>query len=297
MQEFLEYRLFRVGGAPVTVGSLIAFLAILAVTFLVSSLIQRLIARRLMKNRLTIGVRYAIGRFFSYFIRLCGLLVALETVGVSIGAFAAFFALVGVGIGLGLQDIAKNFLSGLILLIERPIQVGDRIDIGEVSGDVVEIRSRATVIRTNDDVNLIIPNSKFISDTVSNRSYGSPRVRYRVSVGVAYGTEPRRAEAALLEAAKRTEGVLASPPPAVRFKSFGDSALDFELQCWTTTMLHKPGVFKSQLNFAIYDSLQAAGIEIPFPQRDLRIRSADGLEALLDRSREAPGASREDTGK
>jgi small-conductance mechanosensitive channel len=296
VQDFLEYRLFRVGGAPVTVGSLIAFAAILAVTFLVSGLVQRLIARRLLTHRLTIGVRYAIGRFFSYFIRLFGLFVALETVGVSVGALAAFFALVGVGIGLGLQDIAKNFFSGLILLIERPIQVGDRIDIGEISGDVVEIRSRATVVRTNDDVNLIIPNSKFISDTVTNRSYGSPRVRYRVSVGVAYGTEPRRAEAALLEAANHTEGVLASPPPVVRFKSFGDSALDFELQCWTTTMLHKPGVFKSNLNFAIFDSLKAAGIEIPFPQRDLRIRSADGLEPLLTRSREGPEAARKDSG-
>ena len=297
MQEFLEYRLFRVGGAPVTVGSLIAFLAILAVTFLVSSLVQRLIARRLLKNRLTIGVRYAIGRFFSYFIRLFGLFVALETVGVSVGAFTAFFALIGVGIGLGLQDIAKNFLSGLILLIERPIQVGDRIDIGDVSGDVVEIRSRATVIRTNDDVNLIIPNSKFISDTVTNRSYGGPRVRYRVSVGVAYGTDPRRAEATLLEAAKRTEGVLASPPPVVRFKGFGESALDFELQCWTTAMLHKPGAFKSGLNFAIHDSLTAAGIEIPFPQRDLRIRSADGLESLIARPREELEAARKDAGK
>jgi len=296
VENFLEYRLFRVAGAPVTVGSLVAFVAILAVSFLASRLVQRLVVARLLTHRLTIGVRYAIARFLGYFILLIGAFIALETLGISVGALAAFFAALGVGIGFGLQDIAKNFVSGLILLIERPIQVGDRIDIGDISGDVVEIRTRATLIRTNDDVHLFLPNSKFISDTVTNRSYGSPRVRYRASVGIAYGTEPRQAEAALLEAAHRTEGVLASPPPTVRFKAFGESSLDIELQCWTSAMLHRPGVFKSDLNFAIHDSLKAHRIEVPFPQRDLRIRSADGLNSMLAR-RDAVGSAREAAGE
>ena len=142
MENFLDVRLFRIAGAPVTVGSLIAFAAILVVSFLVSRLVQRLVVNRLLTHRLTIGVRYAIGRFLGYFILLLGAFIALETVGISVGALAAFFAALGVGIGFGLQDIAKNFVSGLILLVERPIQVGDRIDIGQVSGDVVEIRAR-----------------------------------------------------------------------------------------------------------------------------------------------------------
>ena len=283
MEELLDYRLFRIGGAPVTVGSLIAFAAILVVSYLASRLVQRLVVRRLLTHRLTIGVRYAIGRFLGYFILLIGAFIALETVGISAGALAAFLAALGVGIGFGLQDIAKNFVSGLILLIERPMQVGDRIDIGEVSGDVIEIRTRATVIRTNDDINLIIPNSKFISDTVTNRSYGSPRVRYRVPIGVSYGSDPRQVEAALLDAARQTEGALDDPPPAVRFQAFGDSSLDFELQCWTSSMLHRQGAFKSSLNFAIHDVLKARGIEVPFPQRDLRIRSAEGLEPFSTR--------------
>jgi small-conductance mechanosensitive channel len=283
VENFLEHRLFRIGGAPVTVGSLIAFVAILAASYLVARVIQRIVVNRLLTHRLTVGVRYAIGRFLGYFILLLGSFIALETIGISVGALAAFFAAVGVGIGFGLQDIAKNFISGLILLVERPIQVGDRIDIGQVSGDVVEIRTRATVVRTNDEVHLIIPNSKFISETVTNRSFGSSRVRYRVPVGVAYGSDPREVEAALLEAAGRTSGVLLNPAPIVRFKSFGESSLQFELQCWTSTMLHRPGAFRSELNFAIHDSLQIHGIEIPFPQRDLRIRSADGLKQLLQR--------------
>ncbi len=272
MESFLDHRLFRVGGAPVTVGSLIAFVAILAFSLLVSRLVQRLVATRLLTHRLNLGVRYAIGRFLGYVILLVGAFIALETVGISVGALAAFFAALGVGIGFGLQDIAKNFVSGLILLVERPIQVGDRVDIGDVSGDVVEIRTRATVVRTNDDVHLIIPNSKFISDTVTNRSYGNPRVRYRAPVGVAYGSDPRDVEAALLEAARSTSGVLDEPGPTVRFRGFGESSLDFEVQCWTSVMLHRQGAFRSDLNFAIHDVLKARGIEIPFPQRDVRVR-------------------------
>jgi small-conductance mechanosensitive channel len=212
---------------------------------------------------------------------LLGGIVALETLGVSVGALTAFGAALGVGLGFGLQDIAKNFVSGLILLVERPIQVGDRIELGNVSGDVVEIRTRATVIRTNDDVHLIIPNSKFISDTVTNRSFGHPRVRYRIPIGVGYGSDPREVEQALIEAARGVDGVLPEPPPSVLFHEFGESALSFELLCWTSKMLHRPGAFRSELNFAIHAALKARGIEIPFPQRDLHIRSAQGLEPYL----------------
>ncbi len=286
MDTFLDHRLFRVGGAPVTVGSLIAFVAILALSFLVSRLVQRLVVNRLLTHRLNLGVRYAIGRFLRYVILLVGTFIALETVGVSVGALAAFFAALGVGIGFGLQDIAKNFVSGLILLVERPIQVGDRIDIGDASGDVVEIRTRATVVRTNDDVHLIIPNSKFISDTVTNRSYGNPRVRYRAPIGVAYGSDPRRVENALLEAARSSPGVLDNPAPTVRFRGFGESSLDFELQCWTSAMLHRQGAFRSDLNFAIHDVLKARGIEIPFPQRDVRVRLSS--EASFREKGDAP---------
>jgi len=285
VESFLDHRLFRVGGSPVTVGSLIAFVAILAVSLLVARIVRRLVIGRLLTHRLNLGVRYAIGRFLGYLILILGAFIALETVGISVGAFAAFFAAVGVGLGFGLQDIAKNFVSGLILLIERPIQVGDRVDIGDISGDVVEIRTRATVVRTNDDVHLIIPNSKFISDTVTNRSYGNPRVRYRVPIGVGYGSDPQHVEAALLEAARSTSGVLEDPAPTVRFRAFGASSLDFELQCWTSTMLHRQGAFRSDVNFAIHRVLKARGIEIPFPQRDVRVR----LERSEDGHTDSPG--------
>jgi small-conductance mechanosensitive channel len=184
---------------------------------------------------------------------------------------------VGVGIGFGLQDIAKNFISGVLLLVERTVQVGDRVEVGGVSGDVVEIRTRATVVRTNDDVHLIVPNAKFISDTVVNRTWRRSRGRYRVPVNVAHDSDPRGVEEALLAAARRSEGVLAEPAPTVRFvRMGGDSSLEFELLCWTSELLHRPGALKSRLNFAIHEELSARGVEIAPPPAAAPSRAASG---------------------
>lgn len=281
MGNFLDFRLFRIGDTPVTVASLLASLGILIATWVVSRVSRGLIANRLLaRTRLAVGVRYAIGRFAGYIVLFLGAAVALQPLGINTTTLAAFGAALGVGLGFGLQDIVKNFLAGLIVLIERPIQVGDRIEIGDVSGDVVEIRARATIVRTNDDIHLIVPNSKFISETVVNRSFGRKLVRYRVPIGVAYGSDPHAVEEALLAAASRSGSVVREPAPIVWFRDFADSSLNFELLCWTGKMLHRQGAFASELNFLIHEELKNRAIEIPFPQRDLHIRSAAGLEAM-----------------
>jgi len=272
--NFLSTRLFRVGETPVTVSSLLLSLAILIASLLFSRLARTFVADRLLgRTRLAVGSRYAIGRVFGYLVLALGILVALQPLGVNATTLAVFGGALGIGLGFGMQDIVKNFVAGLIILVERPIQVGDSIEIGDVTGDVTEIRGRATVIRTNDDIYLIVPNSKFITDTITNRSYRQRRVRYRIPVGVAYGTDPKAVEEALLGAASRSENVLEDPPPRVWFREFGDSALQFELLCWSSKLLHNAGSFRSELNHLIYDALKARGIEIPFPQRDVHIRS------------------------
>lgn len=274
MDALLDHRLFRIGGTPVTVESVLTSLVIFAASWILSRALRWLVVYRIPARRsIALGTRYAIGRILGYLVLFLGLTVALQSVGVNLAALAVFGGALGIGIGIGLQDIAKNFISGLIILFERPIQVGDRIEIGDVGGDVVEVRARATVVRTNDDVHLIVPNSKFISDTVTNRSFGHRRVRYRIPVSVAYGSDPRAVEAALLEAAGHSTTVLDEPPPAVRFRQFGESSLDFDLLCWTSAMLNRPGAFRSELNFLVHDALKQHGIEIPFPRRDVRIRS------------------------
>jgi potassium-dependent mechanosensitive channel len=272
--NFLSTRLFRVGETAVTVSSLLLALAILIASLVLSRLARSFVADRLLgRTRLAVGTRYAIGRVFGYVILALGILVALQPLGVNATTLAVFGGALGIGIGFGLQDVVKNFVAGLIILVERPVQVGDSIEIDDVVGTVTEVRARATVLRTNDDIYLIVPNSKFISETVVNRSFGKRQVRYSIPVGVAYGTDPKAVEEALLEAAARSENVLREPPPRVWFREFGESSLNFELLCWTSKLLHSAGAFRSELNHLVYDSLRGRGIEIPFPQRDVHIRS------------------------
>jgi small-conductance mechanosensitive channel len=250
------------------------------VTWIASRLARTFVAIRILgRTRLKVGVRYAIGRILGYVILVLGLLVALQTLGVNATMLAAFSAALGIGLGFGLQDIVKNFVAGLVLLLERPIEVGDRVVVGDATGEVVEIRARATIVRTNDEVDLIVPNSRFITDIVQNWSYGSNRVRHRIPLGVAYASDPEAVEAALLAAAKRSENVLDDPAPKVLLAGFGDSSLDFELRCWTRTLLHREGAFRAEVNRLILQELAARGIEIAFPQRDVHIRSAPDSKA------------------
>jgi small-conductance mechanosensitive channel len=272
--NFLSTRLFRVGETAVTVSSLLLSLAILIASLVLSRLARSFVADRLLgRTRLAVGARYAIGRVFGYLVLALGILMALQPLGVNATTLAVFGGALGIGIGFGLQDVVRNFVAGLIILVERPVQVGDSIEIGDVVGTVKEVRARATVLRTNDDIYLIVPNSKFISETVVNRSFGKRQVRYSIPVGVAYGTDPKAVQEALLEAAARSENVLSDPAPQVWFREFGESSLNFELLCWTSKLLHSAGAFRSELNHLVYESLRGRGIEIPFPQRDVRIRN------------------------
>lgn len=277
MGNFLSTRLFRVGETQITVSSLLIALAILVASFVLSRLARTFVADRLLgRTRMAVGSRYAIGRVFGYVILTLGVLVALQPLGVNATTLAVFGGAIGIGVGFGLQDVVKNFVAGLIILVERPIQIGDSIELGDVIGDVTEIRGRATVVRTNDDIYLIVPNSRFISDTVTNRSFRQRRVRYRVPVTVASGADPGEVETALLEAASQSENVLAEPAPSVWFREFGESGLTFELLCWTSRLLGSAGSFRSELNHLVYDALRKRGIEIPSPQLDVRVR--DGTE-------------------
>jgi len=184
-----------------------------------------------------------------------------------------------VGVGFGLQGVVHNFVSGLIILFERPFQLGHRVDVDGTTGRVSKIGARSTTIVTNDNIAMIVPNSKFIAGQVITWSLGGDRrVRFKLPVGVSYGSEPRQVERLLLEVARANPEVLSSPPPAVVFKGFGDSSLDFELRVWTETVYERPSVFKSPLYFAIWDIFKEHGIEIPFPQRDLHVKEPIRVE-------------------
>ncbi|MEO8047103.1 MAG: mechanosensitive ion channel domain-containing protein [Nitrospirota bacterium] len=181
----------------------------------------------------------------------------------------------GVGVGFGLQNITNNFVSGFILLVERPIKVGDRIEVGPVTGDVVNISLRATTVVTNDNIAIIVPNSDFVSSRVTNWSYTDRDVRFNFPVGVSYRSDPEVVRQLLLQVADQHAGVLKKPQSDALLMEFGDSALNFVLRVWTRQYTTTPGVLRSELNFMISKTFKEHDIEIPFPQRDIHIRSGN----------------------
>jgi small-conductance mechanosensitive channel len=200
------------------------------------------------------------------------------------------FGALGIGLGFGLQNIFNNFLSGLILLFERPCRVGDDIEINGIWAKVMQINVRATVVQTYDGAALIIPNSEFISNLVTNWSHRDPYLRRHINVGVAYGSDTELVRRTLLEAAANTAEVLTQPQPDVLFTDFGESTLDFRLRVWTTVddMLRAD----TALRFEIDRLFRQRGIEIAFPQSDVHVRS---LPAGLTPERSGP-APRQDGG-
>jgi small-conductance mechanosensitive channel len=179
-----------------------------------------------------------------------------------------------VGIGFGLQNVVNNFVSGLILLFERPIQVGDTIEVGGLTGEVRHIGPRSSTVRTADGAEVIVPNAMLVSDQVVNWTLSDRRRRVTVEVGVAYGTDPERMLEILRDVAEENRTVLDDPAPEAVFKGFGPSALDFALSCWIPRFEEGFSV-RSALAIAICRKLREAGIEIPFPQQDLHLRSVD----------------------
>lgn len=275
--------LFSVGNSSFSASGLVKLLLFLIViTWLARWLRRTLVNRIFPRAKIDVGTAHAIANILSYLLITLGLLVALQASGIDLSTLTVLFGAIGVGVGFGLQTIASNFISGLIILFEQPIRVGDRIQVGDLDGRVIRIRGRATEILTNEEIAVIVPNSEFISRQVINWSLGSNQIRISVPVGVSYGSDVEKVREALLEAAASVDAVLKDPKPTVRLKAFGDSAIEFEVLGWTREMLHAPREFVSRMNFAIHASLKRHGIEIPFPQRDLHLRTAVPLPFIAE---------------
>lgn len=261
-------------GVSLSLVQIFLLVALLVTVFWISSRTKRFLFTRILVNSgLDRSLQYAISQIASNAVLVIGIFVVLENTGIHLGALTVFAGAVGVGVGFGLQNIASNFISGLVILAERPITIGDRVEVAGVAGQVTHIRARSTVIMTNDNIAMIVPNTKFIDSPVTNWTYGDPRVRFRIPVGVAYGSDVRKVEQALIAAGRAHPKALKDPAPSVFLDKFGDSSIDFELVVWSAEMSGRPRRFKSDLNFLIEEKLREAGIEIPNPQRDLHIRS------------------------
>ena len=285
LQDALAWPLVQTGSLRLSAGALLLVLVAVLALFWLSKRMQTWLSEGpMLRQRLDPGARHAVATVARYAVLLIGLLAIVQTVGIDLTTFNVMAGALGIGVGFGLQNVVSNFIAGLIIMFERPVKIGDRIVVGGVAGNVIDIGARSTTVLDNDNIAVIVPNAKFITENVINWKYNDAKVRFRVPISVAYGSDAERVKRVLLEVAAADPDVLQTPPPNVWLREFGDDGVVFELLVWTLSMVDHRGRLLSQLNYAIYARFNAEGIAFPFPQRDLHIK--DGVLAI----RRAPPA-------
>ncbi len=266
--------LFKLGNNDVSLGKILyILLSFVVLTYLAKRIKKLLVENILVKTSMEPGARATIGTVTKFIFLVVGSIIIIQTAGIDITALTFIAGALGVGIGFGLQNITDNFISGVIILFEKPIKVGDRIDVGDVEGNVMSISFRATQILTNDNISIIVPNSEFISSKVINWSHNDRNIRFRIPVGVSYKEDPDKIREILLKIADKNPHVLQRPEPQVLFDEYGDNSLNFLLAVWTSTHTDKPRILKSELYFEIFRKFKEHQVEIPFPQRDIHIKT------------------------
>lgn len=272
---------FALGNLHFSLGDIALAILVFVAFWTATRLIQRVLREKLLpQTRLDPGVRHSLSAVVGYIGFVIAFGLAITTLGLSFSNIAIIAGALSVGIGFGLQNIVNNFVSGLILLIERPVKVGDWVVVGQHQGFVTRISVRATEIQTFERASVIVPNSELLSSAVVNWTHRDKYGRIDVKIGVAYGSDTEKVRELLLAAAKQHKMVVTWPAPHVLFRDFGDSALNFELRCYVSDV-EKHLFVASDLRFAIDAAFRAAGVEIPFPQRDINIRNLDELAAAL----------------
>ncbi len=272
--EVFTTTLFTLGESEISLGTILYFIvAFILLGYLSRRFRNFLVNKVLLRANFERGARNSIGMIARFIVLFIGTIIIIQSAGIDLSSLSLLAGALGVGIGFGLQNITDNFISGIIILFEKPIKVGDRIEVGDVEGDVTNISVRATTVLTNDNISIIVPNSEFISSKVINWSHNDRNIRYKVPVGVSYNEDPQVVRDILMNVADENEHVLKSPKPYVFFDEFGDSSLNFTLAIWTSSHTDKPKILKSELYFSIFEKFKEKGIEIPFPQRDIHIKS------------------------
>lgn len=277
IQDFLNLRLFNLQDSPVTIMSLLIFIIFLSAFLFLGAFVRRFLRGKFLdKFQIDSGLKYTLSRVAQYIIVVLGVLISFQFVGIDLTSLAVIFGLLSVGIGFGLQNITANFISGLIIMFERPISVGDRVEVDGIEGDVTEISIRSTKIRTLNNISIIVPNSKFVENNVVNYSHGDPTFRLDIKVGVSYSSDLDTVLKALNEVAEEHPKVMKIPNHQVHLTEFGDSSWDMQLRVWISNVKDRYA-FRNEFNQAIVRKFAEYEIEIPFPQRDLHVRSTVDL--------------------
>ncbi len=267
--KLISTPIFSVKETPITFVSLIILIGMLVgVSYLAKMTKKLLIHSILPKAQMDIGTQYTLARMSQYTVVTVGSIFALQFIGIDLSGLTVIFGLLSVGIGFGLQNLTSNFVSGIIVLFERPISVGDRVLINDIEGDVTEINIRSTKIQSVNNISYIVPNADFVSGTIINYSHGDSRIKIDIEVGVSYSSDVETVKKALNEVAQENNEVLLMPKPEIFLTKFGDSSWDMMLRIWIPDGKRRLQV-TSDLNFAIVDKFRQYEIEIPFPQRDI----------------------------
>lgn len=277
-------RAIEVGSVSFTPVSIILGSTLLIIALILQRILHRILTQRFFprfKIHPGLGNAYATLIGYSFLVLCFVLILPIAFNGLNWATLSVILGAISFGVGFGLRNIADNFVSGLIILLERPVRVGDRVTIDEASGVVTSIRARSATIRTNDNIEIIVPNSRFISASVINWSHSDNRVRFRVPVGVHYNSDVFHVKEVLENAVVGHAHVLSDPPPSAKFMEFGDSSLNFEVWVWTVEWTLRPSAFKSEINYLIWKALKEANIEIPYPQRDIYIKEVKSAPGLL----------------
>ena len=276
-EDYINHE-FKIGNFEISLASIVIGITVLVAAIIVSRSVRAFMNRRMARHkRLDPGIQYTVLRLIHYIVITLGILFALKTAfNLDLTTLAVVFTALSVGIGFGLQFIAGDIASGFILLFERPVRVGDFITINGpdstlTEGRVQSINLRTTIVMTNDHIAAIVPNSKLVNQNLINWSYGERRSRISIPVGVSYDSDVEQVTQTLRRAAEGVEHVLEEPKPGVQFLGFGDYSLNFRLLVWTDRPRRHPQI-KSDINYRIHRLFSEAGIEIPFPQSELRLR-------------------------
>ncbi len=272
--KVMNFPLFPIGqNTKITAASILVFVLVLAAFSILAKIITRVILKKILaQTTLEEGVQFTFTRITNYLMLVIGAIVAFQFIGVDLSGIVVILGFLSVGIGFGLQNLTSNFISGIMLLFERHVQIGDRVTVAGTEGDVEEINIRSTTVRTLNNVSIIVPNSEFISANVINWSHGDIKVRLDIDVGVSYDSDLDTVLKALHEVADECKDVMKMPKSDVLLMSFGDSAWDMRLRIWIEDP-KKYNEVRSDINCAIVRKFRANNIEIPFPQRDLHVRS------------------------
>jgi len=277
-----------IGGTKITIINIVYLILFLVLFMFASRVIRDTLQNRVLpRTGLDTGARASLVNIVIYAFWILAIYTGINILGINLSSLAFLAGALGIGIGFGLQNIVNNFVSGIIILFDPSIQVGDMLQLGDEWGTVRRINMRTTVVQTFDNASLIIPNSDMLSNKITNWSFQDPKVRRQVDVGVAYGSDVQLVRRLLLQIADEMPEVLSDPAPWVDFMDFGDSALSFRIRFWISSpdyWLATPTEFR----FRIDEEFRTHGIEIAFPQQDIHIRSASGLDAIFNKEANPP---------